>query len=234
VKHPSKKRTAAQAAAGRKFAAAGRASQATKRAAEKAKGLPTRTKKQTQQSLKWASAGRVAQARKRSHLPPLARQPRALAGGALAAFPVKPRFLGQGTTPGCHPTSEYHAGLASIGEANWEWPCCTATAVATHLYLTRGILATAEEILALHAACTGPGGAVISDVLDQASSGFAGARLAQFWPVAGRDLPGTITGLRLPSGMHASLSLPGGVCVSWGHIVPVPGELEEAWWIEWE
>jgi hypothetical protein len=73
VRQPKHKATAAQVAAGHKFAAAGRASQASTRAAAIAKTgkPPPVTKAAHQRALKWAAAGRAAQARKRAHLKPL-------------------------------------------------------------------------------------------------------------------------------------------------------------------
>jgi hypothetical protein len=128
---------------------------------------------------------------------------------------------------------EYHAGLTVLAELNRKWPCCTATAIANHLYLTEGILASQQDVLGLHLAAAGDDGASIPDLLEVASSGFAGTRISAFWPVADLSLPGIVTGLRLPGGAHASLLLTGGVCVSWGSILPVFGQAEEGWWLEW-
>jgi hypothetical protein len=90
VKHPKHAQTKAQHAASVKWAKAGRAAQARKRAFEKAHGLPTRTKSQKQASLKWAAAGRASQARKRQGLQPVARQKPALAlpGYGIHDLPV--------------------------------------------------------------------------------------------------------------------------------------------------
>jgi hypothetical protein len=124
--------------------------------------------------------------------------------------------------------------LSLIGAANRDWPCCTATAVAAHLYVTTGAVATREQILALHDEAGGDGGAHIRDVLEVCSSGFAGTRVMRFWPVGDWDLPGTVAGLRLPGGTHAALILSGVACVSWGRVLPVYGEVTEAWWCQWQ
>jgi len=115
------------------------------------------------------------------------------------------------------------------------WPCCAATAIAAHLYVTCGILASEDDIMALHYAAGGDGdGAYIPDLLEVASSGFAGTRISRFFPVWDVSLPGIVAGLRLPGGTHAALLLPRGACVSWGSILPVTGTVTEAWHAEWE
>jgi hypothetical protein len=132
-------------------------------------------------------------------------------------------------------TSEYHVGLAGLKTVNTYWDCCAATAVAWSLFTERGIIATYEDVLALHLAAGGDDGAYIPDVLDiVASGGLAGARVGRFWPVTDLTIPGIVAGLRLPRGTHSTLILAGGRCVSWGSIQPVTGVLEEGWWIEWE
>lgn len=78
MKQPRHARTKAQHAASVKWAKAGRASQARRRAFDKAHGLPTQSKAQHQAALKWAAAGRAAQARKRQGLKPLPKKTPAL------------------------------------------------------------------------------------------------------------------------------------------------------------
>jgi len=240
-------RTRAQAAAASAFAAAGRASQARKRAAAIAKTgkPPPVSKRRHQAALKWAAAGRAAQARKRAGLKPLPVHVRALAGDPAVstmggAVSYMSPAAGEGSVPcdawpavGPMSTATY---LMILAEANRDSPCCAATAIATHLYLFRGIMATADDILALHAAGGGDGthGALLPDLLELASGGFAGTRIASFFPVEDDTLPGLVTGLRLPGGAHAVLSLGGAACVSWGQVVPATGRDGEAWWAEWE
>jgi len=225
-KQPKHKRTKAQAAASRKWASAGRASQAAKRATEKAKGLPTRTKRQTQQSQRWAAAGRAAQARKRQGLKPLAVKRRALAGDPAMTLCAAP---GPDDRAACVPVDPFNL----LAGANQVYPCCAATAVACHLYAQTGIIASQGDVLSLHHEAGCPGGAYIPELLEIASSGFAGARIRRFWPLGELILPGAIAGLRLPGGSHAVLALSGAACVTWGHIAPLTG-VEETWWAEWE
>jgi hypothetical protein len=212
MKQPKHKRSKAQRAASRTWAAAGRASQKKKRDFELSHHLPTRSKAQKQASLKWRAAGRAAQSRKAAGLKPLPKHKPALAGGTAGTSLVLP----------------------SLAAANRVWPCCTATAIAAHLYVTCGILASEDDIMALHLAAGGEDGAYIPDLLEVASSGFAGTRISRFFPVWDVSLPGIVAGLRLPGGTHAALLLPRGACVSWGSILPVTGTVTEAWHAEWE
>lgn len=83
MKQPKHKRTAAQVAAGRAFAAAGRKAQAAARASATRRGIkPAVSKAKRQAELRFAAAGRAAQARKRAGLKPLPKKKPALAGGA--------------------------------------------------------------------------------------------------------------------------------------------------------
>lgn len=222
MKKPKAKRTKAQAAAARKFAAAGRASQARKRAFEKAHGLPTRTKKQHQASLKWAAAGRAAQNRKKQGLKPLPKQSRALAGVVAGAGGDAGEIY---VAAECDDVGEFRALYQPGGT-------CTVTAIANHLLMFEGVITSAAEIIAVHEQA----GGVISDVLELlAVRGLAGTRIRSFWPVAGLDgYPGFVAGLRLPQGAHTVLTLGGGACASWGSTWKMAGRLDEAWWIEWE
>lgn len=219
MKQPKHKRSKAQQAAARKWAAAGRAAQARKRAYNVSHHLPTRSNAQKQAALKWAAAGRAAQARKRSGQPPAPKKKAALAGG-LEEY---------------HSLTQTARDLMVIARANRAEPCCAATTLATHLYIMRGIIASEDEVLALHlAAAGGEEGAYLSDLLEVASSGFAGTRITRFWRVDDPGLPGIVARLQLPGGTHAALMLGGAACVSWGRVLPVAGECEEAWWAEWE
>jgi hypothetical protein len=223
-KQAKHKRTKAQSAASHKWAAAGRASQAAKRAVAQAAGQPTRTKRQTQASQRWAAAGRHAQARARQGLKPLPAKKRALAGG-LAVCHLSVSAVAAVSQAACD--------FMILAEANEDTPCCAATALAYSLYVQTGIMASNEDVLALHKAAGGDDGALIPELLEIASSGFAGTRVARFWPLEDLDLPGSIAGLRLPGGSHAALVLSGAACVTWGRIAPLAGA-EEAWWAEWE
>lgn len=213
------KKSAAQASAGAKFAAGGRAAQAAKRAAyakaHHGAKLP-RTKSQTQASLKWASAGRASQAaRKQGKTPP-----------KKAAVMAPPKLVSPRDLPGW-----------SLGCNDWG-PTCASAAVANHLLAHTGLAMTEQEVMLLHMLAGGDAGADIPSVLEAllsrpalAAGGRAG--VTSFFR-ADEDLavPGLIVVTALAHGRHAVLSHPLGM-VSWGRVLPWEGEPLEAWAVEW-
>ena len=212
-----KKKSAAQAAAGKKFAAGGRAAMASKRAAyaksHHGAKLPP-SKAQTQASMKWASAGRAAQAAKKQGKKPPAK--------AAATAPPGTRPSLPGWSMGCN-----DAG-----------PTCASAAVANHLLASTGLEMTEQEIALLHMLAGGHDGADIPSVLEVLLARpalVAGARggLARFFQADEQALvPGLVVVTDLGHARHAVLSHPGGM-VSWGGIRPWEGSPLEAWAIEW-
>lgn len=212
-----KKKSAAQAAAGKKFAAGGRAAQAATRAsyAKSHHGakLP-RTRAQTQASLKRAAAGRAAQAAKRQGKKPPAK--------AAAVAPPGTGLLHPGWSMGCNDTG----------------PTCASAAVANHLLASTGLVMTEQEIAVLHMLAGGDDGADIPSVLEVllarpalVAGGQGG--LARFFQADEQALvPGLVVVTDLGHARHAVLSHPGGM-VSWGGIRPWEGSPLEAWAIEW-
>lgn len=209
------RKSAAQAAAGKKFAAAGQAAQAAKRAAyaksHHGAKLP-RTKAQTQAAMKWAAAGKASQAaRKQGKAPPK----------KAAAIAV----------PGTVPGTAWPLGGNDVAAT------CAPAAVASHLLAFTGLTMADGEIALLHALAGGEDGATVADVLEvlrEAPWLVAGARVASF----GRaDEDAVTAGLvivsRLGGARHAVLSHPQGM-VSWGGVRAWEGVPEEAWVIEWE
>lgn len=215
------KRSAKQAAAGRKFAAAGRAAQAAKRAAyaksHHGAKLP-RSKGQAQAARKWAAAGQAAQAaRRQGKVPPKK---------AAAVMPAIAAGM---------------AGMAGwwLTGANDAFPTCAVAAVANHLLAVTGLAMTDEEAVALHALAGDDDGAVMAAVLEALrASGLpvAGgcAKLTAFRQAdEGAIVPGLVAVTVLPQGRHAVLAHPGGM-VSWGAVRPWEGTAAEAWALEWE
>lgn len=214
------KKSAAQAAAGKKFAAGGRAAQAAKRAAyaksHHGAKLP-RTKSQTQASMKWAAAGRASQAaRKQGKTPPKK------AAAIAPPRPLDPPRDLPGWSMGCN----------DIG------PTCASAAVANHLLAHTGLAMTEQEVILLHMLAGGSDGADIPSVLEAlrsrpalAAGGRAG--VAGFFR-ADEELavPGLVVVTALAHGRHAVLSHPAGM-VSWGGVLPWEGAPLEAWAIEW-
>lgn len=214
------KRSAAQVAAGKKFAAGGRAAQAAKRAAyaksHHGAKLP-RTDAQKQASLKRAAAGRAAQAAKRQGKTP----PKKAAALAPPRLPSLRQEL-PGWSMGCN-----------------DWgPTCASAAVANHLLAHTGLAMTEQEVMLLHMLAGGDDGADVPSVLEALRSRpslAAGGRasVAGFFRAdEGLAVPGLIVVTALSHGRHAVLSHPSGM-VSWGAVMPWDGEPLEAWAVEW-
>jgi hypothetical protein len=111
-------------------------------------------------------------------------------------------------------------------------PLCAAVAVAGSLYQQCGAEATRQQIWELYQR-TGDG--PIAGVLEAvAEHGLAGWRLSGFEPATpDRFFPGLVCGIRLGTGYHAVLAVPGGMR-SWGMVLPLAGTPEEAWILDWE
>jgi hypothetical protein len=209
---PAKNRSAAQIAAGKKFAAAGRAAQSRKGAA--------RTAKQKAATLRFAAAGRAAQAAHRAAVKAGKKTPVKAAKRAAAA-------------PG---------GLVLPGTGwlcNGPAPSCAAVAVANSLLAASGVLMSDEEIGLLHCMAGGDDGATIENVLEAATAEwwkFGGRGKARLWSYTPADVDvivaGLVVGISLPHAGHAVLTAPGGM-ISWGALVPFDGEPQEAWALEW-
>lgn len=202
------KKSAAQVAAGKAFAAGGRRAQAKARAKGKAP-----TKAQHQAALRWAAAGRASQAAKRAHKKPAPKKTAAL---PMTHLPWADPLL---WLPGC----------------NTELPTCVSVAVANHLLAQTGIIASDTDILELHDHAGGNDGACLGSVLDAASyHGLAGVKLAKFWQCDENQIvPGLVYGVKMRRGRHVVLAHPYGM-VSWGMVLSWAGQPDEAWALEWE
>lgn len=203
-----KVRSAAQIAAGIKFAAAGRAAQ---------KGKP-RTAAQHAAALKWAAAGRASQAAAKA--PPGA-APHAKTAGKVP--PVK-------KAAAMAPAGLDDAGYLWLPGGNDALPSCAAAAVANHRLAATGLAMTEDEILALHRLAGGEDGASVGDILEAMA---ADGLLAWFWR-ADPDVivPGLIVVTGFPRARHAVVACPGAM-ISWGRVLPWAGEPEEAWALGW-
>lgn len=211
------KRSAAQVAAAKKFAAAGRASQSQRRTAyEKSHHgkAPPRSKAQTQAALKWAATGRASQQAKRTGKV----VPKKTAAAAPAELTLLP-----GWSLGCNDVQ----------------PTCAAAAIANHLLAATGLEMSEYEIAQLHVLAGGDEeGAAIQhalEVLRGTPRLVAGgkARLVHFTPTDEEVIvAGLVVGVALPHARHAVLSHPRGM-VSWGRVLPWEGVPGEAWALEW-
>jgi hypothetical protein len=209
------KKSPAQIAAGHAFAAGGRAAQAAAMASP-------RTAKAAHAKAS-ASARKAAVTRKRNAA--LRKAGKVVPAQKAKRAAVAPDAARPGLVPGF----------------NDLYPTCSAVAVASHLFAASGIMMPDEEIWHLHrlAGGTADDGVPIEDVLEAAREypvrGTAlQARLRSFFRT---DLnviaPGLIVGISLPHDGHAVVTQPGGM-VSWGWLLPLNGEPEEAWALEWE
>jgi hypothetical protein len=112
-------------------------------------------------------------------------------------------------------------------------PSCAAVALAEHLHFWTGTAVPEKKILELHGVLGG--GALITDVFEAAAElSFCGFR-PDTWTrcdVSTEGVTGLIYGLTVTAGYHAALAVPGGM-LSWGLVLPWPGEPEEAWHLEW-
>jgi hypothetical protein len=209
------RKSPAQVAAGKKFAAAGRAAQARRRAAYKKAGKkPPVSKAQHQAGLKWAAAGRAAQkAKKTGKKAPVAKKAPA-AISPLVTGPCGPWALG----------------------GNDCWPSCAAAALANHLLAMTGVAASEEEILALHRAAGGGDehAPLLGDLLETAAgTGLAGIALEDSWLLEGdQHVPGAIAVVTIPA-QHAVLLAPDGMMITWGHLRPRQGQITQAWALAW-
>lgn len=210
------KRSAAQVAASKKFAAAGRAAQAASRAAYKKTHhgkAPPRTKAQSEASKRWAASGRSAQAAKRQGKKPVT--------AAAVAPPGTERL--PGWSMGC----------------NDQGPTCASAAVANHLLACTGLEMTEYEVALLHMMAGGDDGADVPSVLEalRAAPRLAArgqGRLLSFFRADEQVIvPGLVVVTGLGHGRHAVLSHPRGM-VSWGSVRPWEGVPLEAWSVAWE
>lgn len=213
-----KKRSAAQIAAGKNFAAAGRAAQASARAAaiKKTGKAPPRSKAQKAATAKFLAAGQAA-----------------LRARAAGKTPVKPKAKGA-----LMPDELLYPGFDWPLGCNDAIPTCASVAVAAHMQAVTGLTLTDAEILKLHNLAGGDKGAQISDVLEAMAGNalsfcYGRVKLLHFFRTDEQFLlSGLVVGVRLPHTGHAVVSAPGGM-ISWGRYMPWEGEPEEAWCLEW-
>jgi len=213
-----KKRSPAQVRAGAAFAAAGRASQASARAAYIQKfGKPPPV-----------SAARHAAGQKAAKASQAAAKARKAGVQPKARAAVMPEEL-----------LLYPGSLWPLG-CNDVVPTCAAVAVACHMQAATGITLSDKEILHLHELSGGGDGdgVCISDVLEVIKAnwlafGRGRTKLLSFFPTDEDCLvAGLVVGIRLPHAGHAVVSVPGGM-ISWGRRMAWDGVPEEAWCLEW-
>lgn len=112
-------------------------------------------------------------------------------------------------------------------------PCCTAVAVANHLYISTGLCLTDEQVWMLHAAA---GSEDVRDVLKAASSGelWDNVILEHYVQVPASEKGALVIGFPTPRGYHTALLLPDDTMASWGESLELPDTIEEAWALQWQ
>ena len=194
-----------------------------------------RTKAQHAADMKFAAGGRAAQARTRAAAiaktgkPPARskRQHQAALKWAASGRAAQARSRAH-----LKPLPKTTPALALPGYGLHDLPVCGPVAIAEHLLAATGVYATDEQILDL--AARAPDGCLADYVVEAASGGLAGVRLARFWRCDDESaVPGYLCGVRFRGGYHAVLMYPGGM-LSWGMIMPVAGVPLECWWLEWD
>jgi hypothetical protein len=109
---------------------------------------------------------------------------------------------------------------------------CVAVAVANHLLYHTGHRVHDSQVTYL-SVLADERLSVAMDRLDYYEV-WAPIGLSEYGKVAPADAqPGMIVGFKTDNGDHCGLLLPGNKVVSWGEIIPLESEIEEAWEIAW-
>lgn len=188
-----------------------------------------------------ASVANLRKARAAARAKPRTAKQKAAARQSLVKARAAQRARRGGKTPVIKKTPQApcpgdgYGSLAAITlEGSWlhSLPVCAAVAAAASLQAWTGILAGTADIWELYLRA---GETTIAATLEAlAEHGLAGARLESFQPAdLSYPAPGLIYGIQLAIGYHAVLSAPGGM-LSWGSVIPLAGEPEEAWLLEWK
>jgi hypothetical protein len=109
---------------------------------------------------------------------------------------------------------------------------CVAVAAANHLLYHTGYRVNDNQVTYLQVLCDNR----LSVALDRLDyyEAWAPASLSEYGIVNPADAkPGMIVGFQTPNGDHCGLLMPGNKVVSWGEIVPLESEIEEAWEVIW-
>lgn len=227
-----------------KQVAASRANLVKARAAQRRSGASHhRTAKQRAASAANLAKARAAQKSRRAGKTPVkAKTAKAPWPGSLGDCGAG-RVHGDGQmATGLAPSPQLNAGLGWLDPSEnrfslHQLPACGPVALAEHLALFTGMHLAGEDVLALH---NRAGAVPLAELLERvAAEGMAGpdTKLAHYEPCdPGTAVPGLIYGVNLPGiGYHAVLLHPDGVRMqSWGQVLPLAGQPEEAWWLEWE
>lgn len=109
---------------------------------------------------------------------------------------------------------------------------CVAVALANHLLYHTGRRVSDAQVEYLNILARRR----VSTALDQLDyyEAWAPVSLSEYGSVKPEDAkPGMLVGFETPEGDHCGVLMPGNMVVSWGEIVPLESEIEEAWEITW-
>lgn len=107
---------------------------------------------------------------------------------------------------------------------------CVAVAIANHLLLHHGHRVTGPELTRLSYRDSVWNALSFLDSYE----GWEGTGLSEYGMKAPEDAqPGDIVGFETPQGSHCAVLMPGNMVISWGEILPLESEVDEAWEITW-
>jgi hypothetical protein len=139
------------------------------------------------------------------------------------------------------PTPRYRTAPGSAPSLNQTWVTagndlgeknCVAVALANHLLYRTGYRVPDSMVEWLGKYWT----KTIQDALERIDSDnvWKPAYVTEYGMVHPLDAePGMVIGYETQQGSHAALLLPGNMVVSWGEVVPLEAEIDEAWEITW-
>lgn len=107
---------------------------------------------------------------------------------------------------------------------------CVAVAVANHLLLHTGCRVDKKEITCLLYRDSVAKALYLVDYQNP----WKGVGLSEYGMVSPEEAqPGDIVGFETSQGSHCGVLMPGNMVISWGEIVPLESEVDEAWQVTW-
>ena len=108
---------------------------------------------------------------------------------------------------------------------------CVAVAVANHLLLHHGHRVTHPELV--HLSYRDSVWKALCEI-DYHSDLWKGVGLSEYGMISPEEVqPGDIVGFETPQGSHCGVLMPDNMVISWGEIVPLESEIDEAWQVTW-
>lgn len=108
---------------------------------------------------------------------------------------------------------------------------CLPVAIANHLYAWTGYKMADDQVEEIK-------GDTVYDALEllKTASPFENVRVAEFAQLTQRhhDIPGSLIVFNPPEGCHAGVLLPNWKVVSYGEVIKLESEVEEAYYVRWE